>query len=666
MSVLKYLKMYQLRQFLLKNEIAPKWLIFFLDLIICTFSVIIADLFRFDFDFSKTVFHDYTLIYHALLIMSTNAILFYLLRTYEGIIRFSGLAEALRTIAALFCGLFCLLIINAITSGLKVHNPIPTSVSFVYFFVASFLIVGYRLLIKGLYRRNIHSAETMNVMIYGGEVNGIQLKNTIEQVSNFKYRVVAFIDDDLNFVGKSIDNIKIYSFNQSKSVIKSWNIKMVLFAKSEMDAKEKNEIVDYCLENDIQVRNIPSLNEFIQGHLSLSQLREINIEELLGRPQIDLKNTMVEDLIKTKRILITGAAGSIGSEIARQVARINPALLILCDQTETGLHDLEYELRNKFPDANFVVYIGNIKDENAMEALFLKFKPNIVFHSAAYKHVPIMEFYPSEAIRTNVLGTKILADLSIEHGVERFLLISTDKAINPTNVMGASKRIAEMYVQSLSNRTKKVVHLTRNNNEFFAGNKPQATKFITTRFGNVLGSNGSVIPRFKEQIEKGGPVTVTHPEILRYFMTIPEACSLVLEAVTMGEGSEIFIFDMGEPVKIVDLAKKMIRLSGLVPGKDINIVFTGLRPGEKLYEELLNKTEHVRPTHNKKILIASVSNYDYYEVSNAIDDLIYKAVQNKDEEVVRKMKSIVPEFVSNNSIHQSLDDEINSNILSLN
>ena len=595
--------------------------------------------------------------------MGTNALLFYLLRSYEGIIRFSGLAEALRTIAALFISFFILLLVNGIMVTAGMHTPIPTSVLFVYFFTASFLIVGYRLVVKGFYRRSLSTGIATNVVIYGGEMNGIQLKNSIEQVSNFAYRVIAFIDDDPNFVGKSIDNIKIYSFEQIKHVMKRWDIGMLLFAKPDMDALEKSNIVDYCLAHEIQLKNVPPVDEWIQGHLSISQLKEIRIEELLGRPQINLNNKKVQSLLKSKRILITGAAGSIGSEIARQVAGINPSLVILCDQMETGLHDLEYELKNAYPNCtDMVVYIGDVRDEHSMENLFAKFRPNIVFHAAAYKHVPIMEFHPSEAIRNNVLGTKVLADLSIEYGVERFLLISTDKAINPTNVMGASKRIAEIYVQSLGNRNKKVVLNTNGNGNHGESNGTThlnvhgTTKFITTRFGNVLGSNGSVIPRFKDQIKNGGPVTVTHPDIHRYFMTIPEACNLVLEAVTMGKGSEVFIFDMGESVKIVELARKMIRLSGLIPGKDIEIKFTGLRPGEKLYEELLNVSENVLPTHHKKILIGKVMEYDFYEVNKAIDDLIQKAMFNQDEEVVRKMKRILPEFISNNSIYQSFDE----------
>ena len=659
--------MYRLRKFLLNNQIAPKWLIFFLDLTICILSVILADLLRFNFELRNLTFHDYSLAYHSLIILGTNALFFYLTRTYEGIIRFSGLGEALRTIAALSLSLIMLTLVNVLIAGMHVSVPIPTSVLFIYFFIASFLIVGYRLLVKHLYRHSLTTGVYTNVVIYGGELHGTQLKNTIEQASNYTYKVIAFMDDDANFIGKSIDNIKIFSFEQIKHVLKSWDIGLLLFAKPEMDLIEKNNIVDYCLIHDIELKNVPPVEEWIQGHLNISQLKEVRIEELLGRPSIDLTKSGVTSFLKDKRVLITGAAGSIGSEIARQMAAISPMLLILCDQMETGLHDLEYELKNSCPQCTDpVMYIGNVRDVHAMENLFRRFEPDIVFHAAAYKHVPIMEYHPSEAIRNNVMGTKVLADLSIKYGVERFLLISTDKAINPTNIMGASKRLAEIYVQSLGNRNRKVVHVSSPDADDRIGrmqvSNPGTTKFITTRFGNVLGSNGSVIPRFKEQIAGGGPVTVTDPEIIRYFMTIPEACSLVLEAITIGQGSEIFIFDMGDPIKILDLAKKMIRLSGYTPGKEIQIKFTGLRPGEKLYEELLNKKEQVIPTHHKKILIAKVMEYDFYEINRAIDDLIQKALLNRDEEVVQKMKRMLPEFVSKNSLYTSYDEMTPDNL----
>jgi len=648
---------YKVRKYLLSHQVAPKWMVFLFDTFIGALSVIIANLLRFNFDF-KVVLAG-TLFTHLILVIITNSLFFFVFKTYQGIIRFSGFAEAIRTTTALFASFLMLSTINIgmIAFGQK-HVLIPTSILIITLLSGSFMMVAYRLIVKTWYRASLSLGQQTNVLIYGGEINGSQLKTTIEQASNQQYKVVGFVDDDPSYVGKTIDNIKIYSLDQLQNVIEEWGeVGMILFAKPEMEAEVKNQVVDFCLANDIQVRNIPPIDQWIRGQLNITQLKEIRIEELLGRPQIKLQNQQVTDLISRKRILISGAAGSIGSELARQVASIKPSVLVLCDQNETGLYELEYELRNHFPDCSIALFIGDVREESSMESLFKRFHPQIVFHAAAYKHVPMMEYHPSEAIRNNVMGTKILADLSIEYEVERFLLVSTDKAINPTNVMGASKRIAEIYCQSLGNRDKKVVHLASNAvSENGLPVHKTHTKFITTRFGNVLGSNGSVIPRFKEQIAAGGPLTVTHPDIIRFFMTIPEACSLLLEAVTMGNGGEVLLFDMGEPVRIQDLARKMIKLAGYVPGKDIEIKFTGLRPGEKLYEELLNKKEEVVPTHHKKILIARVAEYDFYAINKAIDALLQEAFQNNDENVVRQMKRMVPEYISNNSIYQSFDE----------
>jgi len=434
------------------------------------------------------------------------------------------------------------------------------------------------------------------------------------------------------------------------------NVECLLFTRLNIDIKIKNKVVDECLEHHVKVMNIPPVKTWMHGQLNLSQLQGVKIEELLGRPAIQLRNAAVTNFLREKRILITGAAGSIGSELARQVAFMNPEALIVMDQTETGLHDLEYELQQKYNIGNRLkVFLADVKDEHAMEQLFNTYEPNIVFHAAAYKHVPVMENHPSEAIRNNVLGSKVVADLSLKYGVERFLLVSTDKAINPTNVMGASKRIAEVYCASLHN---KEYYQSHDDGVYKLPGTRTKTKFITTRFGNVLASNGSVIPRFQEQINNGGPVTVTHPEIIRYFMTIAEACSLVLEAITIGNGGEVLLFDMGEPVKILDLAKKMIRLKGFEPGKDIEILFTGLRPGEKLFEELLNKEEEVMPTPNSKIVIAKTREQDYKKVSAEINTLLEIAARFNDTEVVRQMKRIVPEYISNNSVYELFDQRL--------
>lgn len=644
--------MKNVRKLLLKNRIAPKWVIFLLDVTICAFAIVYANYLRLNFDLN--IISSADIVDDILITVIINAVFFYIFRTYHGIIRFSGFQEAFRSIAAVFYSFFLMLVLNVVLGMTELKQFTPTSVLFIYFFIASFIVFGYRLLVKHLYKISINKDETVHVVIYGGEMNGSLLKKTIEQNGNNKYKVVAFIDDNENLVGKTIDNVKIYTFSQVKHVIKAWNIKMVFFAKQDLELQAKNKVVDFCLEHNIRVLNIPPIKEWIQGELSVNQLKDVKIDELLGRPVIQLKNEHVINSLRDKRILITGAAGSIGSELARQISSIYPASLILCDQTETGLYDLEYELQQKYSLGNSLkVYLGDVKETKAMNNLFKLYKPNIVFHAAAYKHVPMMENHPSEAIRNNVLGTKNLADMSELYGVESFVLISTDKAINPTNIMGASKRIAEIYCQSMQN--KKSTSLLANDGLYQIPGTKSKTKFITTRFGNVLGSNGSVIPRFQDQISKGGPLTVTHPDILRYFMTIPEACSLVLEAVTIGNGGEVFLFDMGEPIKILDLARKMIKLAGMTPGKDIDIKFTGLRPGEKLFEELLIKEEEVITTENKKILIAKVIEYDFERVSAHINETIEIAQENNDTEVVKQMKRIVPEFISNNSIYEAMD-----------
>jgi len=399
-------------------------------------------------------------------------------------------------------------------------------------------------------------------------------------------------------------------------------------------ARKKN-LVDICLHYDTKVLNVPPVTDWINGELSFKQIKKIQIEELLERDAISLTTENIKQQLSNKTILVTGAAGSIGSEIVRQVIQFQPKKIILLDQAESPLYDMEMELKDEYDSLSYEIVIGDIRNIDRMENVFKSFLPQVVFHAAAYKHVPMMENNPSESILTNVLGTKILADLAVKYKVEKFVMVSTDKAVNPTNVMGASKRIAEIYTQSLG----KIV----------------STKFITTRFGNVLGSNGSVIPRFRQQIEKGGPVTITHPEITRFFMTIPEACQLVLEAGTTGEGGEIFIFDMGESVKILDLAKKMIKLSGLTLDKDIKITFTGLRPGEKLYEELLANEENTLLTHHKQILVAKVKEYDFEFISNQIQALINCFNQQDNKLIVKQMKQLVPEFKSNNSIYEELD-----------
>ena len=486
-------------------------------------------------------------------------------------------------------------------------------------------------------------------------------KRTFDHDGKVNKTIIAFVDDDERKVGKTIDGIKILAAKKLGDLINEHEVDEIIFASYSIPVERKNDIVDVCLENNVTVLNIPPADVWAKGNISTAQIQNINIEDLLNRKPIQINIDGIQKELKDKRILITGAAGSIGSEVVRQLMKFETGLIILCDQSETALHHIYLELEETHNNTNFHAFVGDVRDEKRMDYLFETFKPHYVYHAAAYKHVPLMEDNPAEAIKTNVMGTKTIADMAVKHGVQKFVMISTDKAVNPTNVMGASKRIAEIYVQSLNNS------LSTNNFIFSNGlsyindlNVKPITKFITTRFGNVLGSNGSVIPRFKQQIEKGGPVTVTHPEITRYFMTIPEACRLVLEAGCMGKGGEIFIFDMGKSVKIVELAKKMIRLAGLEPNQDIKIQYSGLRPGEKLFEELLNDNENTMPTHHEKIMIGKVREYVFSEIESQIHTLLQHAKQNDDRLVVMAMKALVKEYKSKNSIFEELDSPAES------
>ena len=645
---------------LVKNKsTVPRWIIFILDLCICDVALYVAYLLRFNMDFDAVI--NYGAILPLFFVTALNIGFFGIFRTYEGIIRLSGIQEAVRCVSAVFCSAFVLLasIVSSALFGLP--YLVPISVLIIYFFTASFLIFSYRMWVKILYSRSLRGKFIAdNVLIFGKTMNRAFLKNAIESNTNSRYRVIGFIDDNKNLEGKSIDNIKIYSFESAKAIAEIFSVKFLFMAADDPDVEMKNKIVDYCLAKNIRVKTIPAVQNWMDGQLQVRQLKDLKIEDLLNRPSIELAPGHVREYLTGKRILITGAAGSIGSEIVKQLTGIQVELLVLSDNRESGLYELQYQLQQtEIKRDAVVISISDVRNNNIMRNLFEKYKPHVVFHAAAYKHVPLMEMHPAEAIRNNVLGTKIVADLAIAYGVERFVFISTDKAINPTNVMGASKRIAEMYVaelQTVQQHTQKnpIGNFIARDNAAI-DSRAENTKFITTRFGNVLGSNGSVIPLFQRQIDKGGPVTVTHPDVMRYFMTIPEACSLVLEAGTMGRGGEIFVFDMGEPVKIIDLANKMIKLAGLTPVKDIRIEFTGLRPGEKLYEELLNKNEEVIPTHHRKIMIAKVNNQGSENIFANIHYLIELAKKNKNISVVKQMKAIVSEYKSKNSAYEKLD-----------
>ena len=519
--------------------------------------------------------------------------------------------------------------------------------------------------VKGIYYYAKHhiTGDQKKVLIYGSDNKAVLIKQAL--LSGNQFLFVGFIETDLKKVNSSIQQGKVFHKKDLAKLKAKNKIDILIIVNEQLENNNTQNIIEACLKLGIKILTVPPSEQWISGKLSLKQLQELKIENLLQREPIVINNSLISGEIYGKRILITGAAGSIGSEIVRQVLTYEPEMVILCDQAESALYEIQLEMEEKFPHANIKIFIGNIRNYKRMQIIFNECRPQIIFHAAAYKHVPMMESHPSEAIFTNVMGSKIISDLAILYKAEKFVMISTDKAVNPTNVMGASKRIAEIYVQSRNSSPDNSGELSNTDGNGYVETIGK-TKFITTRFGNVLGSNGSVIPRFREQILKGGPITVTDKEITRYFMTIPEAVQLVLEAGTMGKGGEIFIFDMGKPVKINDVAINMIKLAGLVPGKDINIVYTGLRPGEKLYEELLNEKEKTIPTHHEKIKIAKVRTCSHSQILADIQELITICEQDEQSLLVKKMKDIVPEFKSKNSRYETLDlnedaDVINTN-----
>jgi FlaA1/EpsC-like NDP-sugar epimerase len=634
-------------------NIVPRWLIFSLDLIISFLALTAAYLIKFNFDFKNLnhVEFDRNLLISAIL----STIVFCTLKTFAGIIRYTSAQDSFRILTAVLISNGIFFLINTCSVAFYNIPLISNSILIVNCLACFLLMVTYRIIVKHffLYIKNL-KLDKKRVIIYGAGESGIAAKRTFDHDQKVNKNIIAFVDDDQRKVGKTIDGISILDAKDLPQLIEEHKLDEVIFAAYTIPIDHKNRIVDICLENDVKVLTVPSHDVWTSGKLQSTQIQKINIEDLLNRKSIEIDITNIQKELKGKRILITGAAGSIGSEIVRQLIKFDTDLIIMCDQSETELHHLYLEIEEMNTQANFHAFMGDVRDEKRMDYLFETYKPHYVYHAAAYKHVPMMEDNASEAIKTNVWGTKTIADLSVKYAVQKFVMISTDKAVNPTNVMGASKRIAEIYVQSLNksisnkdfNFTDGLSHLN---------NTKSNTRFITTRFGNVLGSNGSVIPRFRQQIEKGGPVTVTHPEITRYFMTIPEACRLVLEAGCMGKGGEIYIFDMGKSVKIIELAKRMIRLAGLVPNQDIKIEYTGLRPGEKLFEELLNDHENTMPTHHEKIMIGKVREYLFDEIEEQIYSLIDHAKNNDDMQVVKSMKLIVHEFKSKNSVFEELD-----------
>lgn len=642
-----------------KINIVPRWIIFLLDLGICAISLTIA--YAVKLNLALTEIDPVEFSRNILIITAISVVVFFNVKTYSGIIRYTSAQDTFRILFAVIISNGIFSVLNFLITAFGYHPYISNTVLIVNLLTSFLLLITYRVLIKYffMYIKNLN-LDKRKVIVYGAGEAGLATKRTFDHDGKVNKTIMAFVDDDERKVGKAIDGIKILSAQRLEELIKEHEVDEVIFASYTIPIERKNKIVDVCLEHEVTVLNIPPPDAWQGGKLNKSQIQNINIEDLLNRKPIEIDVQELQNQLKDKRILITGAAGSIGSEIVRQLIKFEVGLIILCDQSETALHDIYLELEENHKNNNFHAFIGDVKDERRMIHLFEMYKPHYVYHAAAYKHVPMMEDNPSEAIKNNVMGTKMIADLSVRYGVQKFVMVSTDKAVNPTNIMGASKRIAEIYVQSLNNSLSQKDFIYSNGLSYINSLEVKPiTKFITTRFGNVLGSNGSVIPRFKQQIEKGGPVTVTHPEITRYFMTIPEACRLVLEAGCMGNGGEIFVFDMGKSVKIVELARKMIRLAGLVPNQDIKIQYSGLRPGEKLFEELLNDNENTMPTHHEKIMIGKVREYLFTEVEEQIYSLLKYAQVNDDRQVVMGMKKMVTEFKSKNSVFEELDGLVN-------
>lgn len=638
-----------------KLEIVSRWIIFTIDICLSLFALLFAVILQHNFIIDRINFIGFYK--SVLLVIAVNSLVFYSVKTFAGIVRYTSAQDSFRILFSVILSSLILFFTNAliiVASG----SAVISNVAIVIYTLFSFLmLITYRIIVKYffMYLKNA-KLDKIRVIIYGAGEAGVATKRTFDHDAKVNKTIIAFVDDDLRKVGKTIDGVKILDANELEHLIIKHEVDEIIFASYTIPLERKNQVVDVCLENNVKILNIPSPDVWARGQVTTAQIQNLNIEDLLNRKTIQIDIDGIQNQLKDKRILITGAAGSIGSEIVRQLLKFETGLIILCDQSETALHNIYLELEETHANNNFHAFIGDVKDEKRMEFLFETYKPHYVYHAAAYKHVPLMEDNPAEAIKTNVMGTKMIADKSVKHGVQKFVMISTDKAVNPTNVMGASKRIAEIYVQSLNNSLHNTHHVFSNGLSYINDlNVKPITKFITTRFGNVLGSNGSVIPRFKQQIEKGGPVTVTHPEITRYFMTIPEACRLVLEAGCMGKGGEIFVFDMGKSVKIVELAKKMIRLAGLVPNEDIKISYSGLRPGEKLFEELLNDNENTMPTHHEKIMIGQVREYNFNDVQEQLSKLLKYALTDHVTKVVQQMKVIVPEFKSKNSIFEELD-----------
>lgn len=627
----------------------PRWGVLLVDLVLCTLafwlSVWVGSGFLHYLELSN---QPVSIGIQYLVVMGVQVMAFWAFHTYSGILRYSTFIDTIKVLLSSLCTGFVLVLFNAIFQYAEGWHPILNTVLFVYVPTAFVMLFSLRAGVKTLSESLERNQGSPRVMIYGTQAAGIAIAKMLRSAGYAPYRPVGFIANEGERYGYDLAGLRVRLLNEK---LFDWmnqrGIQHVIVSPLKMKEINPAKDLQIFIDHNIRILTTPYFTQWDNieeiDTQRIGRVEAVRIEDLLERPQINVNTDNVRQIIQNKVVLVSGAAGSIGSELVRQIQPFAPQVTILLEVSESPLHDLVLDLRKQYPEARFIPVIADVRNRARMEQVFSEMRPDVVYHAAAYKHVPLMESFPNEAIQANVAGTKNMADMSVKYGVQRFVMISTDKAVNPTNIMGASKRIAEIYVQSLFRK----LHATN----------PDCTKFITTRFGNVLGSNGSVIPYFRKQIAAGGPVTVTHPDIIRYFMTIPEACCLVMEASTLGEGGEIFVFDMGKPVKILDLARNMIRLAGYTPEKDIQIEFSGLRPGEKLYEELLNQKETTLPTANDKIMVARVREFDFDEVSTQVDSLIQTSRLSKPFTTVKMMKQLVPEYISNNSIYEQLDPQ---------
>ena len=624
---------------LYRDRFISRWTVLFFDVTATLLALVVSIAIRFNFsvDQAQRVLN----LSSFVTVLTIYSVAYLFIGSHKGILRHTSLEDVKKVLKSTGVALIVTLSVTLLLQLIGFGRLFPVSILTFHFTLSTLALIGLRLVAKSIYIAGTHQkTDYENVLIFGCGDSGIMTKNALQQEQKGKYRVIAFTDDNANRWDKKLQDIPIIS--TQKALDSNWlvqnQVNLVVIAIQGIGPIRRNEISEAVIKAGVKVKVVPSYRTWIDGNLTAKQFKSIKIEDLLQRNKIELDSVNISGSVEGKTILVTGAAGSIGSEIARQLSFYNLKNLILIDHAESPLYDIEQELKESHRTKNTInpiCEVANVKDRYRMDIIFDNYRPDIVYHAAAYKHVPIIEKSPYEGIFVNVFGTRVVADTAVRYGVERFVMVSTDKAVNPTNVMGATKRVAELYTQSLNEYGK--------------------TKFIATRFGNVLGSNGSVVPLFRKQIEAGGPLTVTHEDITRYFMTIPEACNLVLEAGAMGFGGEVFVFDMGQPVKIMDMAKKMVKLSGLELGKDIKIEVTGLRPGEKLYEELLASSENTLPTHHPKILRAKVETYSHRAIKEHLDILTEIMIDGDVVGMVRKVKTIVPEYISQNSEYEALD-----------